>query len=222
MFNLVVFTMYNAWTVIFSIPKDKRNACDPFLLTEPSARGTIGDEDPFSTAFAKALASDALKHPDPQYAIVCNEPSTNSSDTSEITFCQPSIQVSPFTPRLESSMLCRSEVEKSGKERQQLQTFDPDFICWANDDGSTIPPRAFRTGQVAVAPKAIDCPATIIHKGVSEREIEGLVAKSPALHSTTYGKTGPNNGTEHKVASKVKTARKEGKRLLFQTSVGSP
>lgn len=117
--------MYRVWNVTFRIETDNRGPCDPLYRTEPLARGSVGDADPFSDAFGKVLTSvdDSLQLRSTRY----QPTSSVTSDMSDFFSLQSPVQDSPFTPSTAHSTFSRSDDPESMSRQlrhQPASSFD--------------------------------------------------------------------------------------------------
>lgn len=121
--------MYRVWNVTFHIKTDKRGPCDPLYRMEPLACGSVGDADPFSDAFGRALTNveDSLPLRSSHY----EQASSVTSDTSDIFSLRSSIQDSPFTPNTTHSFF--SQPDDCGPVATQLpyHPIPPKLDCHA-------------------------------------------------------------------------------------------
>ena len=143
--------MYTVWNVTFRIKPDNRGACDPLLRTEPPARGSVGDTDPFSDAFGRVLGhvEDSVDARSTRY----EQASSAASDTSDFFSLQSPIQDSPLTPNTEQSISSRFELSGSISRQSYHQPLSPQLDYFMRNVDSSTSPRTL-TYDTGIAPNA--------------------------------------------------------------------
>jgi hypothetical protein len=131
--------MYRVWNVTFRIKPDHRGPCDPLYQMEPLARGSVGDADPFSDAFGRALTN--VEHSPHLRSTRYEQASSVTSDTSDLFSLQSPIQDSPFTPNTVHSTFSQSDDRGPIGRQLPYQPIPPRLDCYPGKiDPLTRPP----------------------------------------------------------------------------------
>ena len=193
--------MYTVWDVSFRIKTDTRGPCDPLFRTEPPARGSVGDANPFSDAFGRVLnnVEDSLR----LRSIHNEQASSVTSDTSEFFSLRSPIIHSPLTPNTEQSISSRFEpsVSTSWQLHQQLASPNLDYYSREVHSSTLSPVMSDRRDITPNAPG--DFPST--GENLSKNNISNTAA---ALSSVTT-KPEPTNDPGQTPASTVRRKRKK-------------
>jgi hypothetical protein len=177
-------SMYRVWNVTFRVKTDSRGPCDPLYRTEPLARGSVGDADPFSDAFGRFLTGveDSLQLRSTRY----QPASSATSDTSDIFSLQSPAQDSPFTPTTAHSTFSRSDGR--GSITKQLR-HEP------------IPKLDYYTGNIEARMHA---PKSTEEQNFSRHTISELPSKLEDQNDPDLG-PGRSGTTNHMLAYKSQT-----------------
>ena len=136
--------MYEVWRVNFRINIDKRAPWELFR-TEPLLSGSVGDADPFSEAFNRAMVLNecSLASLSSPYNDTC----TNTEATSRIPSLASSLRDSPFTPNTEASLFLAGEDQESASGQCLLQAATSPFAFYNEENDAYVNPYAHESEQ---------------------------------------------------------------------------